>query len=311
MLFEIGIIGASGQDGYFMTRYLLKKGLSVLAIVRSKKKNILELKSKYKKRIKIVEIKKMDKKNYLKLLNNFRIKKIFFFAGFSKIPNNSLQKKKCISGNFEIFREFLEACLMLKFVPKILYLSSGEIFGTNQKHRKNENSKILAENCYSECKIKSVKLISYYRKKYNFFISNAICYNHESIFTPKNHIIRKIINLLKKKDNKIVKFYNPDEMRNISHIYDFLPYFDKILNLKKNADYIFANNENYSIKMIVEYLNKFYNKKISYVKNDAYKMSRNGNNAKIRNFLAYCPKFNTKKILTRMISYEKKNVYLK
>ena len=30
MLFEIGIIGASGQDGYFMTRYLLKKGLSVL-----------------------------------------------------------------------------------------------------------------------------------------------------------------------------------------------------------------------------------------------------------------------------------------
>ena len=80
MLFEIGIIGASGQDGYFMTRYLLKMGLNVLAIVRSKKKNILELKNKYKKRLKIIEIKELDSKNYLKILNKFKIKKIFFFC---------------------------------------------------------------------------------------------------------------------------------------------------------------------------------------------------------------------------------------
>ena len=214
-------------------------------------------------------------------------------------------------GNFKIFKFFLEACLELRFVPKILYLSSGEIFGTNQKKKMNEDSKILAENCYSECKLKSVKLITHYRKKHNFFISNAICYNHESIFTPKNHIIRKIINLLKKKDNKIVKIYNPNDMRNISHVYDFLPYFYKILNLQKNSDYIFANKENYSIKMIVDCLNKFYNKKINYITSNKFQVSRRANNEKVVNHLKYSPKFNTKKTLIRMISYDNKNLYLK
>ena len=81
--------------------------------------------------------------------------------------------------NYEILKSFLIFFNKNFNKSKLLYLSSGEVFGQNQYDSKKENSKFSEENCYSSCKIKSHKLIDSYRKK-NFFISIGICYNHES-----------------------------------------------------------------------------------------------------------------------------------
>ena len=94
-----------------------------------------------------------------------------------------------------------------------------------------------------------------------FFIVNAICYNHESIFTPKNHLIRSVLKKLKNKKSKKIKIYNPNDKRNLSHAYDFLPLFDKTMNRNKGEDYVFANSSNTSIKKIVTLINKKYKKK--------------------------------------------------
>ena len=163
-----------------------------------------------------------------------------------------------------------------------MYTSSSEIFVKNKKNLKKENSKLKAENCYAKCKIKSVKLINYYREYHNFFIVNAICYNHESIFSPNDHLINKIIGQLKEKSISTVKIYNPEEKRNISHVYDFLPIFEKSLNKNKCSDYIFANSKNMTIKKIANTLNKKFNKKIIYIKNKKIKISRLGSNKKLK-----------------------------
>jgi GDPmannose 4,6-dehydratase len=305
------IFGANGQDGYFMARYLLKKNKKILAVIRSKNIKIQNLKDKYKNHIKILIIKNFSVKNYKIIFKNKKFKKIYFFAGYSKIPSTKIEKKKCITGNYLIFKNFLYTCLDLKIKSKILYLSSGEIFGSNQKFKKKENNIMKSDNCYSECKIKSLKLTEEFRNKYNFFISNAICYNHESIFTPKNHIIRKIINNFDNKNNKTATIYNSDDVRNISHVYDFLPIFSKILDFKKADDYIVANNENISLKNISLIFNKFYNKKVLFKKKNINTLSRMANNLKIKKILNYSPTFHTEKLLIRMISYHKRQLYFK
>ena len=55
---------------------------------------------------------------------------------------------------------------------KLLYLSSGEIFGENQNYIKKENSMFKSDNYYSECKIKSHKLIQKYK---TMKLLNLIC----------------------------------------------------------------------------------------------------------------------------------------
>ena len=304
-----GVIGANGQDGFLMTKFLLNKKKKVVAIIRSKNKLLTKLKKIYKKKLEIVVIKKFENQSYKKILKKYLFNQIFFFAGYSKIPTNRIERQICKDSNYKIFEIFLKSCLKLKLKSKILYLSSSEVFGSNQTTKKNEQSKLVGSNCYSKCKIKSFKLINKFRKKYNLHISNAICYNHESQFTPKNHLIRNIIKKFKTRKKNII-IYNPEEMRNISHTEDFLPVFLKVLNLKKSGNYIFANNQNISVRNIVEYYNKIFNKKIIY-KSKKYKLSRMANNKKIVSSLNYKPKFNLNKILNTMLYYDNKKLFYK
>jgi GDPmannose 4,6-dehydratase len=301
--FDSLIFGGSGQDGFFMSRFLIKKKKKILVILRKKDNKYSLLSKKYKKFIQIKVCKKFTKSNYINFFKKNIFKNIFFFAGFSKIPHNTNEKKKCREANYHIFKFLLEACLELKIFPKILYTSSSEIFGTNQKSPKKENSRLKAENCYAECKIKSVNLINYYRENHNFFIVNAICYNHESIFSPNDHLINKIIRLLKEKKTSSIKIYNSEDIRNISHAYDFLPIFEKSLIKSKCGDYIFANSQNVTIKKIINILNKKFNKKIIYSTNKKMRISRTADNQKLRKEFNYSPIYNTRQLLTRMLSY--------
>ena len=180
-----------------------------------------------------------------------------------------------------------------------------------QQQSSTERSKYKLENCYSKCKAKSIELIKQFRMYHNFFIINAICYNHESIYTPKDHIMRKILNLLKSKRNRTVKIYNPEDKRNISHIYDFLPLFDRVLSSKHNTDYIFANKENISIRSIALFYNKFFHKKIIFIKKNMKSISRLANNSKIVRDFNYKPIYNSKNLLRRILSYNEKKQFIK
>ena len=309
--FDTIIFGGNGQDGYLMSRFLLKQKKKLIIIVRKKNERLLDLKKKNQKLLKIIIFKNFNLKNYLKLIEKINFKNVYFFAGYSKIPKTKIQQNICIDSNYLIFKNFLYACLKKKIKPRILYTSSGEIYGSSQLKKKNEYSKFKPDNCYAECKIKTSQLINKFRKHNKFFIINAICYNHESIFTPKNHLLRKIIESFANKNLKKVKIFNPNEKRNISHVYDFLPLFQKSIKSNKSDNYIFANTKNISVKQISNLVNKKYQKKIYFVDKKNNSVSRMANNENIKNKFKYNPKFTNEKIISRMISYYTKNTFIK
>ena len=299
------VIGANGQDGFLMTRYLLKNNIKTLAIIHKNNEKLIKIKNK---NLKIFKINKFNSDNF-NIIKKYEINNFYFFSGYSKIPKNKFEKGICIESNYKILKSFLFFFEKNYKKSKLLYLSSGEVFGKNQFYSKNENSKFFGDNCYSICKIKSHQLIEDYKKK-KLFISIGICYNHESIYTPKSHLIPTIIKKLSS-SSKYLKFYNVDEYRNFSHVYDFIPIFYKILKLKKPSNFIIANNTNYKIrdliKLICDYLK--IKKELKYVLKSS-KSSRKANNIKIRNTLNYKPMFSSKKLIIRMCSYYKKGYFL-
>ena len=306
------VFGATGQDGYFMTKYLLQQKKCVLAVCRASNLLLLSLKKKYKDKLKIICVKKLNNEIFDRVFLTNNISKIFFFIGYSKIPKTLREKNKCYEANYYIFKLLLNYLLKKKIFTKILYLSSGEIFGSNHKVKKNENSKINPTNYYAKTKVMSLKLSRLYNKKHNFFISNAICYNHDSFLSPSSHLIRKFINLYINAKHKII-IYNKNEFRNFSHVYDFLIPFDKILDLSAPTDMIFANNSNYRVYDILKIIQKKLNKniKIEWKTNKNYKTSRMANNKKIVKELSYRPSFDLSKLIEQMIFYQKKNLYFK
>ena len=298
------VIGANGQDGFLMTRYLLKKKINTIAIIHKNNDKIIKIKNT---RLKIIRISKFTLKNFA-ILKKFNINNFYFFSGYSKIPNNKLEEKICKSSNYEILRIFLIFFSKNFNKSKLLYLSSGEVFGKNQYYSKNENSKFSEENCYSSCKIKSHKLIDSYIKK-KLFISIGICYNHESLFSPKSHLIPTLIKKLNS-SSKNLKFFNVDEYRNFSHAYDFIPFFKKILSLKKPDKFILANDKNYRIKDLIKLIEKCLKikKEIKFVLKSSMS-SRKATNIKIKNKLNYKPIFSTEELIIRMCSYYRRGYF--
>ncbi len=299
------VIGANGQDGFLMTRYLLKKNIKTLAIIRNNNEKLVKIQNS---NLKILKLNEFNTAN-LKKIKKYKIDNFYFFAGYSKIPTNKLEKIICQKLNYQILEKFLIFFSKYYKNSKLLYLSSAEIFGENQNYKKNEKSKMKGDNYYGECKIKSHKLIEMYRKM-KLFISIAICYNHESLYSPKTHLVPTIIKKLNNSQNN-VKFYNVNEYKNLSHVYDFLPIFYKILKLKKPTNLVFANNENYRIKDLIKILVNHLNvkKNLKYV-TKLSKRSRKASNIKMKNMLNYKPVFTTKKLLIRMCSYYKKGYYI-
>jgi GDPmannose 4,6-dehydratase len=311
------VFGANGQDGFLTCKYLLlKKKEPVIAVVRKNCKFLSFLKNikKINKNLLIEEVNELTLNNCSKILLKYNILRIFFFAGYSKIPTNDLEKRICYESNFLIFENLLKSIVNVRSQSKvkILHLSSGEIYGQNHQDIKSEKSAIIEDNYYSEIKVKVMEMIESYKKKESLFISNAVCFNHDSYFTPKNHIIRTVINRFK--NEKILKFYDVENYRNFSHVYDFIPIFFKILDFKNPDDFILANNNNHQISKLIDIVKKKLNlqeKSIQYENNSLNKqISRLADNSKIRSFFNYNPIFNLEKLVDRMISYEKKNFYL-
>ena len=300
------VIGANGQDGFLMIRYLLKNNIKTLAIIHKNNEKLIEIKNK---NLQIFKINQFNPDNF-NIIKKYEIDNFYFFSGYSKIPKNKIEKEICIESNYKILKNFLVFFEKNYKKSKLLFLSSGEVFGKNQFHSKNENSKFSGDNCYSICKIKSHQLIDDYKKK-KLFISIGICYNHESIYTPKSHLIPTIIKKLSS-PSKQLKFYNVDEYRNFSHVYDFIPIFYKILKLKRPSNFIIANNTNYKIRDLIKLISNHLKikKELKYVLKTS-KSSRKANNIKIRNRLNYKPMFSTKKLIIRMCSYYKKGYFFK
>ena len=314
------VFGGNGQDGFFMTRYLLKNKKNVISVVRNNCKNIeflINLKKKNEDLV-VIEIDTYNKNNYQKIFLNYQIDKIFYFIGHSKIPSTKEEESRCLESNYLIFKDLLEFLRSEDIACKILYLSSAEIYGSYQEKIRNESSDYTIDNFYSETKIESHKLINRYRSKYSFFISAAICYNHESFFSPRHHLIRSIIekfnNFLSTNDKKFLQFTNIHKYRNVSHVYDFLPIFFKILELDKPNDYVLANNSNNKIIDFIKIAALEFNIDTSLIKFDIdnilFRESRIGDNTKIRKAFNYKPIFSVEKIIKRMLSYQNSNFFI-
>jgi GDP-D-mannose dehydratase len=309
------VFGANGQNGFLTCKYLLLRNEPVIAVLRKNSKFLILLYNlkKIHKKLLIEEVSDYTIANYNTIFSKYSISKIFFFAGYSKIPKNEKENETCYNSNFLILENLLKSIVDNKIRPKIVYLSSGEIYGHQHKSAKNENSLIIEDNYYSQTKIKAMNIINLFKKKESLFISNAICFNHDSYFSPKEHIIRVVINKFKNK--KDLKFFNVENYRNFSHVYDFIPIYYKILNLKEPEDFILANNSNHQIieliNLIKNKLNFQKNCEIQFISNSSkYQVSRIADNSKIRKFFNYNPVYTLEKLINRMISYEKKSFYL-
>tara|TARA_Y100001970_G_scaffold266801_1_gene355962 strand:+ start:369 stop:1322 length:954 start_codon:yes stop_codon:yes gene_type:complete len=303
------IVGGTGQFGVLLAEKLLKKKYKVIITTRS----INKAKKKIaKKKINIKKLDIFNKNEIKKLLFKYKPGIIFYTASQSS-PGKSFEKKKeTYLSNYIGCKNFLEIIKKNKFDSKFINFSSCEIYGNYKKKISVESPK-KPISPYGFAKLKAHNKTKYYREKYNLKFYNAIIFNTESLFRPKNFLVPKIciaaINA--KKKNIKTEFGNLNISREWNWCEEQCKYLMMFIN-REPQDFILSNGKSFSaihlMKLAFSYFNLDYkkyilvNKKFMRKKDSKIKIS-NYRKCLRRNKIIRKDKFYGKKMIYTLIRY--------
>tara|TARA_B100001540_G_C15799165_1_gene639126 strand:+ start:192 stop:1145 length:954 start_codon:yes stop_codon:yes gene_type:complete len=255
------LVGGTGQFGISLSKELFKRKTKIVITTRSIKKAKKKFgKSKFNyEKLNVLNIKQIKK-----LLIKYKPEKIFYLAGQSSPGKSFSTKKETYLSNFAGCKNFLEVLKKYKIPSKFINFSSCEIYG-DYKRKINIESKKKPISPYGLAKLKAHNETKKYRKKYNLKSYNAIIFNTESIYRPKDYLIPKIcIAAIKAKKNNVkTKFGNTKIIREWNWCEEQCKYLLKFIE-KKPQDFILSNGKFFSatemLKFAFDYFNLNYKK---------------------------------------------------
>ena len=129
------ITGITGQDGAYLSKFLLSKGYNIIGVLRKNKKSNLK-NLEYlgvNNKIKFIKIDLLDLPSIIKILENNNIDEIYNFAAQSSVGLSFNIPIETINFNIISTANLLEAIRIVN--PKIKYYqaSSSEMFGNVEK----------------------------------------------------------------------------------------------------------------------------------------------------------------------------------
>lgn len=193
------ITGITGQDGSYLTELLLEKGYEVHGLVRrsstigrSRLEALFNDKAIYEKRLFLHYGDLDDTTTIRRILSSTAPDEVYHLAGQShvglsfEIPETTCQFTAM--GTLKL----LEILRDLPKQPKLLHISSSEIFGRPATSPQNESTSRDPVTPYGIAKNFATQMVKLYRESFGLFACNAICYNHESPRRGETFVTRKI-----------------------------------------------------------------------------------------------------------------------
>jgi len=305
------IVGGTGQFGITLSKQLLKKNIAVTITTRS----LVKAKKKLnKKKINIKKLNILSINQIKKLLLKYKPKIIFYLAGQSSPGKSFYTKKETYLSNFKGCSNFLKVLKKEKLSSKFINFSSCEIYG-NYKNKINIESKKKPISPYGFAKLKAHNETKKYRERFKINSYNAVIFNTESIYRPKNYLIPKIciaaINA--KRNNLKTKFGNIKIVREWNWCEEQCKYLLKFVQ-KKPQDFILSNGKFFSASQMLKFAFDYF--KLNYKKFivvDKKFMRKADPKIKKSNFLLYLRKNKirrTDKIYGKKLIYKIIHYYL-
>ena len=268
------IFGVTGQDGAYLSRYLLGKGYIVHGVKRrSSSFNTSRLDDIYKDPI---STKTNFKLHYGDMTDTQSVNNIVEKTKPDEIYNLAAQSHVAVS--FEIPEytsnadaqgtlRILEAIKNSKKKIKFYQAGTSELFGKVREVPQTETTPFYPRSPYGVAKLYSYWITVNYRESYNIFACNGILFNHESPLRGETFVTKKIVRALCKiKNNKQKKLFlgNLYSKRDWGHAEDYVIAMWKMLQLKKPQDFVICTGKQYSIKDFINLVSKQLNYPITW-----------------------------------------------
>ena len=309
------IFGITGQDGAYLSHFLLQKGYKVIGVTRNKSpKNLFRLKKlNVVKKIRILRGVATDLKFCKKVIDS-KINEIYYLAGDSSVINSFETPDISLKSNTEGILNILQTLKKKKSKSKLFNAGSGQFYGDNKKNFYNINSKIDPQSPYGVAKAAAYWLVKIYREKYNIYCCTGILFNHESPLRSKEFVTKKIIDtaiMIKKDRNVILRLGNVNIYRDWGWAPDYIRAIWLMMQRNKPRDFLIGSGKTHSLNDFVNEVFKYLNISKKNLKTNVSKYKRKidlrGYKANITDTqkkLKWKPRLKFKAIIHKMINNE-------
>jgi GDPmannose 4,6-dehydratase len=269
------IFGITGQDGAYLSRFLLKKKYIVHGVKRrSSSFNTSRIDSiyndpKFSKRFFLHYGDITDSLSVLKIVKNVKPNEVYNLAAQSHVSVSFELPEYTANADAIGPLRILEAIRSLQNVKKIKFYQAGtsEMFGKVKEIPQNEKTPFYPRSPYGSAKLYAHWITINYREAYKIFACNGILFNHESPFRGETFVTKKIISaLVQIKLGSQNKLYlgNLYAKRDWGHAKDYVEAMWKIMNQKQPKDYVVATGKQSTVKNFVNLAAKELKMKINW-----------------------------------------------
>lgn len=253
------IFGVSGQDGSYLTKYLLENDYRVIGASRSEAQpeNHMRLGISENKNFSLIKLNPLDRTQVLELIKEKSPAEIYNLAGQSSVGISFKEPYQTYMSNFQITLNILESLRLMDGDTRFLNAGSGECFGANATQEPvTEDTPFSPLSPYGYSKAIAHELVKNYRETYDLFCCTGIFFNHESPLRNDNFVTKKIIrSAIEIHNSKLSKLElgNLDVSRDWGWAPEYMIAAHKIVTAQKADDYIIATGRTHSLKDFLDY----------------------------------------------------------
>jgi GDPmannose 4,6-dehydratase len=311
------ITGINGQDGSYLSEFLLQKGYEVHGTL--KRNSVSEnqtsrLDSIYDK-IKLHYADLTDLSSLISVIQKVNPDEIYNLAAQSHVRISFDQPLYTANVTGIGTLNMLEAVKLIKPNTKIYQASSSEMFGNSidDDGYQREKTPMNPVSPYGCAKVFSYNICRNYRNSYGMFISNGILFNHESPRRGTNFVTNKVCKeavKIKLGLSSELKLGNLDATRDWGHAKDYVKAMWLILQENTPDDFVCSTGISHSVKDLCEYVfNKLELDYNQYVKLDEKFLrpeelhNLKGDSTKLKEITGWIPEYTFESMLDEMIEY--------
>jgi len=260
------ITGITGQDGSYLSEFLLEKNYKVWGIIRRASSiNTQRIDHIFN----AINLRYGDLTEGTCILNVLNEIKTLYGESIERIEIYNLAAMSHVKISFEIpeYTSNVDGTGTLRILEAIRHCgvplekirfyqaSTSELYGKVVEVPQKETTPFYPRSPYGVAKLYGYWITKNYRESYGMYACSGILFNHESPRRTHNFVTRKITiglgKILKSEQSKLV-LGNINSLRDWGHAKDYVRGMWMILQQETAEDYVLSTNEYHSVREFVE-----------------------------------------------------------
>ena len=249
------ITGVTGQDGAYLTKFLLDRGYRVVGMIRrSASSDVISERLRWLgvlDRIQLMDANLLDLSSLIRMVQAAEPDEVYNLAAQSFVAASWQQPilTGTITGIGAV--NMMEALRIARSSARFYQASSSEMFGRIQEPVQSEKTPFYPRSPYACAKLYAHTMAVNYRESFGMHASNGILFNHESPLRGIEFVTRKITDAVARISlglAKDVQLGNLDASRDWGHARDYVTAMWTMLQQDTPDDYVIATGRTATVR---------------------------------------------------------------